>query len=212
MSLLVATGLRYQHDGRVLFDDLSFSVRAGEQLAVVGPSGSGKTSLLAVLAGLSPAAAGKVTLDGQPLDAAARRGFGVVLQSYGLVSLLTAAENVEVALRATGETSHALTSLAHQALAGVGLEGMENHLIEELSGGQQQRVAVARALATQPAVVLADEPTSEQDPLFRTLVMARLLEVSERGGILVLATHDPEVAAQCNLAVEMRPLGQRAGS
>ncbi len=204
MSTLDATGLRYERGGRAIFDGVAFRVASGERLAVIGPSGSGKTSLLAVLAGLADADAGTITLDGEPLDVAARRRFGVVLQGYGLVSLLTAAENVEAGLRAAGRSPRGTREAAHQALEDVGLEGVENHLVEELSGGQQQRVAVARALALAPDVLIADEPTAEQDPVFRALVMTRLLEVSDRGGILVLATHDPEVAARCGAAVHMR--------
>ena len=212
MSILAATALGYQRDGRDIFAGLSFAAHSGEPVAVVGPSGSGKTSLLAILGGLSTQDAGQVTCDGVVLDAAARRRFGVVLQGCGLVSLLTAVENVEVALRAGGRPSSEASALARQALVDIGLEGLEDHLVEELSGGQQQRVAVARALATAPDVLLADEPTAEQDAVFRALVMARLMEVSNRGGILIIATHDPEVAAQCNVSVEMRPGGERAAS
>ena len=87
----------------------------------------------------------------------------------------------------------------------LGLEGHEDALIEELSGGPQQRVAVARAVALNPDVLLADEPTAEQDPVFRALVLSRLLDVADRGGVLVLATHDPEVAHRCTRTLHTRP-------
>lgn len=205
MRTLATQGLRCERAGRVIFDGLGFTVRSGERLAVLGASGSGKTTLLSVLAGLGEASAGEMTFDGVPLGREQRRSFAIVLQGYGLVSLLTAAENVAAALRAAGRPPREATEAAHEALDSVGLRGLEDHLVEELSGGQQQRVAVARALALQPEVLLADEPTAEQDPVFRALVLNRLLEVADRGGILVLATHDPEVAARCTAAVHIRP-------
>jgi heme ABC exporter, ATP-binding protein CcmA len=205
MTTLSATGLSCRRGGQPIFTDLGFTVRSGERLAVLGASGSGKTTLLSLLAGLAEPASGEMTLDGEPLTAAHRRRFAIVLQGYGLVSLLSAAENVEAALRATGVPPAEAEPRAAEALDQVGLRGLEDHLVEELSGGQQQRVAVARALALQPDVLLADEPTAEQDPAFRALVLTRLLEVADRGGILVLATHDPEVAARCTAAVHIRP-------
>jgi putative ABC transport system ATP-binding protein len=196
--------LRYERDDRVILDDVNFSISSGERLAVVGPSGSGKTSLLALLAGFAVPTAGRVLLDGVEQEPAPRRSFAVVLQGYGLVSLLTAAENVEVALRAAGEPPTSAVEKAVTALHAVGLDGHENALVEELSGGQQQRVAVARAVALRPDVLLADEPTAEQDPDFRALVVSTLLEVADRGGILVLATHDPDVAARCTNVLDVR--------
>lgn len=196
--------MRYERDGRVILDDVNFSISSGERLAVVGPSGSGKTSLLALLAGFAVPTAGRVLLDGVEQEPVPRKGFAVVLQGYGLVSLLTAAENVEVALRAAGEPPTSAVDKAIAALHAVGLGGHEDALVEELSGGQQQRVAVARAVALRPDVILADEPTAEQDPNFRALVVSTLLEVADRGGILVLATHDPDVAARCTGVLNVR--------
>jgi len=205
VTTLSATGLRYERDGRVILDDLEFSVSSGERLAVLGPSGSGKTSLLALLAGLTKPNAGEIRVDDVVQEPRPRKGFGLVLQGYGLVSLLTAAENVEAGLRAAGYDASKVGPMAKRALLDVGLDGHEDALIEELSGGQQQRVAVARAVALQPDVLLADEPTAEQDPVFRALVLSRLLEVSDRGGVLVLATHDPEVARRCTRTLHIRP-------
>jgi putative ABC transport system ATP-binding protein len=203
MRVLEAQGLRYERAGRVIFDGVDLQVSSGERLAVLGPSGSGKTSLLSLLAGFTEPSAGRVLVDGVALAPGPRPGFAVVLQGYGLVSLLTAAENVEVGLRAAGESAPAARERARAALADVGLDDHADSLIEELSGGQQQRVAVARAVALRPEVMLADEPTAEQDPGFRALVLNRLLEVADRGGIVVLATHDPEVADRCTRAIHV---------
>ncbi|HET7529419.1 MAG TPA: heme ABC exporter ATP-binding protein CcmA [Mycobacteriales bacterium] len=206
MTILEAQGLRYEREGRVILDGVGLVVGPGESVAVVGPSGSGKTSLLALLAGLAAPSAGDVRVDGRAVDPRAHaEEIAVVLQGYGLVSLLTAAENVEAALRAAGRAVDEVVEASSAALASVGLEGHENQLIEELSGGQQQRVAVARALALRTQIVIADEPTAEQDKASRELVLERLFEVPHRDGSLVLATHDPEVAERCDLVVQLHP-------
>jgi putative ABC transport system ATP-binding protein len=142
-------------------------------------------------------------VDGEPLRRALPRGFVLVLQGYGLMSLLTARENLEVALRAQGRQPTSARSTAATWLSELGLQEHGGHLVEDLSGGQQQRVAVARALALEPAVVIADEPTAEQDSVARALVMRKLLDVTARGGILVLATHDAAVAELCTSSVRL---------
>jgi putative ABC transport system ATP-binding protein len=204
VSLLRAEGLRFERGGRVIFEGVSFSVRPGDRVAVTGPSGSGKTSLLSVLAGLAAPAAGTVRRDGAPVTAGTLpAGTAAVLQGYGLVSLLTAAENVEIMLRAAGMPAREAIAVASTTLAGLGLRDYGDHLVQELSGGQQQRVAVARALAARPELLIADEPTAEQDAATRELVLARLLGVAADGGALVLATHDPDVVARCDHVVSL---------
>ena len=200
--MLEARGLRYIRDGQLILAGLDVTVGPGESLAVPGPSGSGKTSLLAILSGLTAPTAGEVLIDGTRLTgfAGPARGVAVVLQGYGLVSLLTAAENIEVALRAVGRPPAA----ARAALADVGLEGHADQLVEELSGGQQQRVAVARALALTPRLLIVDEPTAELDPASRAVVLARIFGVTAHGGALVMATHDPEVAERCDRILDLR--------
>jgi ABC-type lipoprotein export system ATPase subunit len=199
VSLLRAEGLRFERGGRVIFDGVSLSVQPGDRVAVTGPSGSGKTSLLSVLAGIAAPTAGTVQRGGEPVTAGTLPArTAAVLQGYGLVSLLTVAENVEIVLRAAGMPAAAAMAAASITLAELGLREHEDHLVQELSGGQQQRVAVARALAARPELLIADEPTAEQDPVTRELVLARLFGVAADGGGLVLATHDPEVAERCD--------------
>ena len=205
MAILEARGLRFELGGRVILDDVDLDVGPGECLAVVGPSGSGKTSLLALLAGLARPSAGTVSVDGRPVEQVSHADLAVVLQGYGLVSLFTAAENVEAALRAAGRDPREVGEVAASALDSLGLAGHEEQLIEELSGGQQQRVAVARALALRPQLLIADEPTAEQDKASRQLVLERLFDVRNRDGSLVLATHDPEVAERCDVVLELHP-------
>ena len=214
MSILEARGLAYTRDGQQILSGISVSVEPGECLAITGPSGSGKTSLLALLAGLEAPGSGEVRIDGTRLTGVAgpSRGGALVRQGYGLVSLLTAAENIEVALRAAGWAPARAAAAAREALGWVGLSAHADQLTEELSGGQQQRTAVARALALKPRLLIADEPTAELDPVSRTLALSRLFEVATDGGALVLATHDPEVAARCDRILDLRPAadGSRA--
>jgi putative ABC transport system ATP-binding protein len=207
MTTLEARDLGYRRDGQQILAGVSVAVHPGERLAVTGPSGSGKTSLLTLLAGLDAPSSGEVYIDGTRLTGVAgpRQGVALVLQGYGLVSLLTAAENIEVALRAAGWAPARAAAAAREALGRVGLDAHADQLVEELSGGQQQRTAVARALALKPKLLIADEPTAELDPASRTLALARLFEVATDGGALVLATHDPEVAAHCDRVLDLRP-------
>lgn len=203
MTRLEARGLRCEVAGRDLFGAIDVTVTGGESVALVGPSGSGKTTLLAALAGLGAPTTGDIRLDGEPVRAGHTDGIVVVLQGYGLVSLLTAAENVEVALRAGGCDPRTVAAPARAALDEVHLGEHADQLVEELSGGQQQRVAIARALALAPRVLLADEPTAEQDRATRAIVLTRLFDVTHRGGALVIATHDPEVAERCDRVISM---------
>jgi putative ABC transport system ATP-binding protein len=203
--MLEARGLGYRRDGQQILDGVDLSVGPGDSIAVTGPSGSGKTSLLAILAGLTKATAGKVIIDGQRLAgfAGPDLGVAVVLQGYGLVSLLTAAENIEVALRAAEHPAATAHGVALEWLERLGLGTHADQLVEELSGGQQQRTAVARALALEPRLLIADEPTAELDPVARMLALARIFDVPESGGSLVLATHDPEVAERCGRVLDL---------
>ena len=187
--------------GMTVLDGVSVSARAGERVAVTGPSGAGKTTLLTVLAGLVPPNSGRVLLDGTPLrpgDRAQRTRIGVIFQGYGLVSLLTAAENVELVLQSAGRPPGEVRERAQAALSAVGLGRRGDHLVEELSGGEQQRVAVARALVINPPVLLADEPTAELDAQTRGGILELIFSVARRGGLVMLATHDDEVAERCS--------------
>ena len=203
--MLKAQGLRSVRDGQQILANVDVIVEPGESLAVTGPSGSGKTTLLSLLSGLARPTAGEVYIDGKPLTkfAGPALGVAVVLQGYGLVSLLTAAENIEVAMRAAGRSPAVATRTAREMLAHLGLEAHADQLVEELSGGQQQRTAVARALALEPRLLIADEPTAELDPAARAVALARMFEVAINGGSLVLATHDPEVAARCDRILDL---------
>jgi putative ABC transport system ATP-binding protein len=202
VTRIEASGLGFARGGRQILDDVSLEAYAGEALAVTGPSGSGKSSLLAILAGLERADQGELLVDDQPMAAGVPRGYALVLQGYGLVSVLTAAENVEVVLQGLGLSRREVRDRAGAVLEAVGLDDVADHLVEQLSGGQQQRVAVARALVVEPAVLVADEFTAELDADSRGHVLNLVLGVARRGGLVVIATHDPAVAGLCN--VELR--------
>ena len=203
-DVLEARGLSYRRDGQQILAGINLAVAAGHSLAVTGPSGSGKSSLLAIVAGLTAPTEGSVLIDAKPLTGFAGPGHGVsvVLQGYGLVALLTAAENVEVALWAAAGPA-AAHSQALAALELLGLLPQAGQLVHQLSGGQQQRTAVARALALQPRLLIADEPTAELDPDARTLALTRMFEAVDGGSALVLATHDHEVAERCDQVLDL---------
>lgn len=182
----------------------TFSVAAGETVAVVGASGSGKSTLLGLLAGLDVPTSGKVWVDGEDLfaldeDGRARlrgRLVGFVFQSFQLLPSLTALENVMLPLELAGVNDAA--ARARQVLAEVGLAERLGHYPRQLSGGEQQRVAVARAFATEPKLLFADEPTGNLDSATGAQVIDLLFRMNrEHGTTLVLVTHDAKLADRC---------------
>jgi putative ABC transport system ATP-binding protein len=198
---LVGEELWLRRSGVQILAGIDIDLRSGERVALTGPSGSGKTTLMSVLAGLTEPDSGTVLLDGHPLadhGPQLRRRVGIVFQGYALVALLTAAENIEMALVATGLPAAQAAKRAREVLELVGLTDRAEHLIEELSGGQQQRVAVARALAGRPDVLLADEPTAEQDPAHAAQALNAILAAADKGGAVLVATHDAQVVRRCD--------------
>jgi putative ABC transport system ATP-binding protein len=191
-----ARGVTVRRAGRAVLDAVSLRAAGGAVLAVSGPSGSGKSTLLAVLAGMIRPDAGAVALP-------PRATTGLVLQSHGPVAVLTAAENVELALQLRGTPPAETGERAAEALSRVRLDAVGDRLVDELSGGQQQRVAIARALVVRPDVLLADEPTAELDAVSRALVVELLREEADRGAVVVVASHDPEVTDPCDARVRL---------
>ena len=198
---LLAVGIRVRRGADLVLDGVSVALAAGEMLAVIDPSGAGKSTLLSVLAGLVAPDQGSVHFAGNRVragDDAHLRRTGLVLQGYGLVAVLTAAENVELVLQCRGVGRAEVRDRATAVLARVGLAKCGDQLVEELSGGQQQRVAVARAIVDAPQLLLADEPTAELDAQTRDLVLGVLAAEARRGATVALATHDPVAAAACD--------------
>ena len=198
---VVATDLHYRVAGRAILDGVDLEARAGESLAVTGPSGSGKTTLMLVLAGLIIPDRGEVSLSG-PLATAPNRQ-AIVLQTLGLAPSLTALENVALPLQARKMDRHQIRSRSEKALEALGMQQSARQLAETLSGGQQQRVAIARALAGEPYLLLADEPTAELDADNRERTVELLLARAAAGSIVVIATHDSEVAEACQRTVHI---------
>lgn len=181
---------------------VDLDIQPGEFTALMGPSGSGKSTLLNLIGGLDKPTAGSVEIEGANLATmtAAERSdlrrdrLGFVFQAYNLIPVLTAAENAEFVLQLQGKDATARRERAFETLAAVGLEGMEGRRPNELSGGQQQRVAVARAIAGDPALVLADEPTANLDSKTSDELIATMKKLNtELGVTFVFATHDPKV-------------------
>lgn len=202
MKTLTVDGVTvaYERDHPVL-RDVSVVVSPGQILAVTGPSGAGKTTLLWAMAGLLRPAAGVVAVDSTPLrdrDHAVAEQVVLIPQDNGLAAILTAQENIQVAMIAGGAAPADARRATVSSLERLGLAGQADQLVEELSGGQQQRTAIARGLALHGAVVLADEVTSELDSTNRQKVMEILQEEARRGAAVVFATHDPEAAAACD--------------
>jgi putative ABC transport system ATP-binding protein len=177
-------------------------VHAGDYLAIVGPSGSGKTTLLSLLGGMLAPTTGTVHLDGVSLyDAPVadraklrRERIGFLFQSFNLVPYLTALENVQLPLYLGGRSPDQQRTRAIELLGQVGLGNRLDHKPAELSVGQQQRVALARTLAHDPQIILADEPTGNLDPESRAVVLNFLDEAHHQGRTIILVTHDPVAA------------------
>ncbi len=210
--LIRSYGVRRVYPGRgvTALAGIDLAIGQGEFLAVVGPSGSGKSTLLHLLGALDRPTSGDIYVDGTSLRtvrnlAAFRlRTVGFVFQFHYLLPVLSAVENVEVPLLARGVPRRRRRERALALLARVGLADRAHHRPAELSGGESQRVAVARALANDPAIILADEPTGELDSQTAAEVMAVLQDLHTEGRTLVVATHNAEVAAAAERVVVLR--------
>ncbi|WP_244312435.1 ABC transporter ATP-binding protein [Microbispora hainanensis] len=193
-------------------DGVDLDVPAGQTLAVTGPSGCGKSTLLQLLGGLDRPTEGEVWLGGMRIDHLGeralarlrRRSVGFVFQAYHLMYELSAAQNVELPALLAGASPRAARRRAGELLQQVGLAGRARHLPSELSGGQRQRVAVARALANDPLVVLADEPTGNLDSAATHDILRLFDELRAAGQTLVMVTHDERVAAAADRVISMR--------
>ena len=195
----------------VILDDVSFSLKEGQSLAITGPSGSGKSTLLGLLAGLDTASEGEIYLDNLPIHeqneeqrAVTRKDkVGFVFQSFELLPSLTALENVMLPAELKLEENPKLN--AENFLKRVGLEDRQHHYANQLSGGEQQRVAIARAFACKSRILFADEPTGNLDPNNGRLISELLFEVnSETDNALVIVTHDLDLAKKCDKTISLK--------
>ena len=194
-------------------DKVSIDIEEGSFVCLSGPSGSGKTTLLNAIGGLDKPDSGEIHISGKRVDQMGKgeladmrlHEIGFVFQAYNLIPVLTALENVEFVMQVQGREVAERRPEALAILREVGLEGLEGRLPSQLSGGQQQRVAVARAIVSKPALVLADEPTANLDSKTSAQLMDLFVDLNTRRNItFVIATHDVRVMAYCKRLIKMQ--------
>lgn len=217
MTIVRAQGIskRYQQGGQILYalSGIDLEIDKGEFVALVGPSGSGKTTLLNLIGGLDVPTTGRLWVNDQdivnlPKSALSKlrlRSIGFVFQEYNLIPVLTALENVEYVMLLQGVPDSERRDRAMGMLREVGLEGLEHRRPAQLSGGQQQRVAVARAIASEPAIVLADEPTANLDSTTGGALLDLMRGLNRaRGTTFVFSTHDPLVMQRAGRIIRLK--------
>lgn len=205
----------YKPDGSVLVEALrgaDLVIPTGQYVAIMGPSGSGKSTLMNILGCLDQPTTGQYLLDGRDVaqmsdeDLSRYRGqkIGFVFQAFNLISQLTIQENAEVPLIYQGVPRNLRSDRARKALERVGLGDRVGHRPSELSGGQQQRAAIARALASEPVVLMADEPTGNLDSATGLAILNMFDELHGGGMTIIMVTHDDSVASRCQRVVRLR--------
>lgn len=194
-------------------DNVNITIEEGEFVCLSGPSGSGKTTLLNAIGGLDTPDSGEIQMDGIRVDQLDKGSLadmrlhhiGFVFQAYNLIAVLSAQENVEFVMQVQGVAASERAQKARDILKEVGLEGMENRRPAHLSGGQQQRVAVARAIVSQPKLVLADEPTANLDSVTSAHLMNLFSELNQHHNItFIIATHDKRVMSYAKRLIKMQ--------
>lgn len=193
-------------------DQVDIIIDEGEFVCLSGPSGSGKTTLLNAIGGLDTPDSGEIHMDGTRIDQLDKgsladmrlHNIGFVFQAYNLIPVLTAQENVEFVMQVQGVNAQQRALKARNILGEVGLEGMEDRRPAQLSGGQQQRVAVARAIVSQPKLILADEPTANLDSVASSQLMNLFAHLNQNHKItFIIATHDKRVMAYAKRLIKM---------
>jgi len=195
----------------VALDDVSLEIEEGALVTTMGPSGSGKSTLMHIVGGLDRPTSGSVqvgkynvtNLDEQQIAVYRRQMIGFIFQSFNLIQSMTALENVALPLRLSGIPRNERLEHAYELLTKVGLQDRVYHKPTQLSGGQQQRIAIARALANDPPVILADEPTGNLDTVSGENVMEMLKELNEIGHTIMIVTHDPRMTKYASRVIKM---------
>lgn len=190
-------------------DDISLDIPSGDFVSIIGPSGSGKSSLLLMLGGMLSPSTGSIFIDEQSLydlnhderSIIRKKKIGFVFQTFNLIPYLTAIQNVQLPLLLNGFDDKTQYDIAKELLERVGLSERLEHKPSELSVGQQQRIALARMLANNPSIILADEPTGSLDPEMSQVVINFLKEINREGKTVVLVTHDMKVASHAKRSI-----------
>jgi len=192
--------------------NVTFTVNQGELIAIMGPSGSGKSTLMALIGCLEKPTHGKILIKDVEVTAVSdrelprirREMIGFVFQHYNLLPSLSALGNVELAMRFAGINKKERLKKAEYLLQRLGLGERLHHRPNELSGGEQQRVSIARAIANNPSIILADEPTGEVDSVTRDKIVNIFEELRLHGQTIIIVTHDPEVAKHCDRVIRIK--------
>jgi len=216
-ELVVAEGLEkvYSDDGVPVHavNNVDLTINKGEFTAIVGPSGSGKTTLLNIISGLDTPTNGKVWLNGQPISAMSgkelsdfrRDHIGFIFQAYNLIPVLTVVENIEYIMLLQGVDKQERRDRVNAILKDVGMEGYQDRKPTQLSGGQQQRVAVARAMVSQPSLILADEPTANLDSDTGSRLLEMMRELNHKTNMtFIFSTHDELVIKKARRLVVLK--------
>ncbi len=193
-------------------DDVSFKIEKGEFVAIVGQSGSGKSTCMNIIGALDVPTSGEYLLNGKDvshytdnqLAEIRNETLGFIFQQYNLIAKLNVYENVELPLLYRNMTAEERKKRVLESLEKVGLKGRIHHMPNQLSGGQQQRVSIARALATHPSIILADEPTGALDSKTGREVLVFLKQLNEEGNTIVLITHDLGIAAEAKRIIKIQ--------
>ncbi|OHA88973.1 MAG: hypothetical protein A3C70_00485 [Candidatus Zambryskibacteria bacterium RIFCSPHIGHO2_02_FULL_43_14] len=195
----------------IAVNDVSFVVKTGEFVTITGRSGSGKSTLMYQLSLLDHPSAGRILIDGQDVTDLSEevrtnirlRSLGFIFQDYALIPELSALENVLIPLLMRGMLKPAAENQAKKSLERIGLGDRLSHLPSELSGGQQQRVSIARAIAHEPKIIFADEPTANLDSESSKLVIKNILELNQEGQTILMVTHEPEYARMAHRVITL---------
>lgn len=196
----------------VALSDVSFTITKGEFVAIMGPSGSGKSTLMHILGALDTPTSGEYILDGEnvsklqddELAEIRNKKIGFIFQAFNLLPRTTALQNVMLPMRYAGIPKEKRTAIAQKYLTMVGLSERMNHTSNQLSGGQQQRVAIARGLAMNPSILLADEPTGNIASNQANEIMEIFQDINDQGHTIVMITHEPDIAAHAKRVITIR--------
>ncbi len=214
MSVLSLQNICFSYGKTPVLRDLSLEFEMGKMYCIVGKSGAGKTTLLSVLSGLAAPESGSILYNGRDIKSINKYAFrsryiGVVFQSYNLITKFTALENVILSMEIAGVKGLNKRARALELLSRVGLDEEEaERRVLKLSGGQQQRVAIARALSHNPDIILADEPTGNLDGDTQKEIMEIFRELSNEGKCVILVSHAPAVAADCDITYELKAVSK----